>query len=69
LARALANECSRSTGVMNDSTDDKNISSSSMHKRVAFFMRKGADCLSKWVKLLKIFLLVGYLYALLFYFI
>ncbi|KAJ1364369.1 Lex-1p [Parelaphostrongylus tenuis] len=31
MARALANECSRSG------------------RRVAFFMRKGADCLSKWV--------------------
>lgn len=31
MARALANECSKSG------------------KKVAFFMRKGADCLSKWV--------------------
>lgn len=34
VARALANEC----GTM-----------ASGQQRVAFFMRKGADCLSKWV--------------------
>lgn len=49
VARALANECSRFCGGANSSTEGTNISSSAMRKRVAFFMRKGADCLSKWV--------------------
>nr|CAD2205208.1 unnamed protein product [Meloidogyne enterolobii] len=49
VARALANECSRSCEGTSNLTEDTNITSSSMRKRVAFFMRKGADCLSKWV--------------------
>lgn len=56
MARALANECSRSCEGTSNLTEDTNITSSSIRKRVAFFMRKGADCLSKWViNFLKIF--------------
>nr|CAH8863858.1 unnamed protein product [Trichobilharzia regenti] len=40
LARALANECSRLA-------EDNN--GSGKRRAIAFFMRKGADCLSKWV--------------------
>ncbi|KAH8874618.1 ATPase family AAA domain-containing protein 2 [Schistosoma japonicum] len=44
LARALANECSR----LAQSTTNDTIKH--QHRRpIAFFMRKGADCLSKWV--------------------
>lgn len=45
LARALANECSRFT-----SREENNSNQDIPPRRpIAFFMRKGADCLSKWV--------------------
>ena len=46
-ARALAN--SLSCGNSNSAEKDQNGSWSANGRKVAFFMRKGADCLSKWV--------------------
>lgn len=43
LARALANECTR---IINS---EANHNDSVSRRPIAFFMRKGADCLSKWV--------------------
>ncbi|KAF6776083.1 hypothetical protein AHF37_06955 [Paragonimus kellicotti] len=46
LARALANECTR----MNSAKSTDTMKDADQFKRpIAFFMRKGADCLSKWV--------------------
>ncbi|KAF8566892.1 hypothetical protein P879_03835 [Paragonimus westermani] len=46
LARALANECTR----MNSSkSTDTGKGADQLRRPIAFFMRKGADCLSKWV--------------------
>ncbi|TGZ65853.1 hypothetical protein CRM22_005681 [Opisthorchis felineus] len=43
LARALANECTRMSSARSvDGTKE-------LRRPIAFFMRKGADCLSKWV--------------------
>lgn len=42
LARALANECSRIAG-------DQSGNANGTARPIAFFMRKGADCMSKWV--------------------
>ncbi|CAI2731926.1 unnamed protein product [Schistosoma spindalis] len=44
LARALANECSRLAEGSNN-----NNNTVKQRRPIAFFMRKGADCLSKWV--------------------
>uniref|UniRef100_A0A0V0J341 Bromo domain-containing protein n=1 Tax=Schistocephalus solidus TaxID=70667 RepID=A0A0V0J341_SCHSO len=47
LARALANECTRMASA---GTGPTHLTSAGQTARpVAFFMRKGADCLSKWV--------------------
>ncbi|KAF7255545.1 hypothetical protein EG68_06316, partial [Paragonimus skrjabini miyazakii] len=46
LARALANECTRMNSAK--STDTEKGADQS-RRPIAFFMRKGADCLSKWV--------------------
>ncbi|VEL18496.1 unnamed protein product, partial [Protopolystoma xenopodis] len=43
LARALANECTRLLSPANNSLPVDS------RRSIAFFMRKGADCLSKWV--------------------
>ncbi|VDP53840.1 unnamed protein product [Schistosoma mattheei] len=45
LARALANECSR----LAQGSNDNNNNTVKQRRPIAFFMRKGADCLSKWV--------------------
>ena len=44
-ARALANSLSVSAGDCGATTG----MGGSGHRKVSFFMRKGADCLSKWV--------------------
>ncbi|CAL8103664.1 unnamed protein product [Calicophoron daubneyi] len=43
LARALANECTRMASLASGNGD------STIKRPIAFFMRKGADCLTKWV--------------------
>ncbi|CDI98023.1 ATPase family AAA domain containing protein 2B [Echinococcus multilocularis] len=45
LARALANECTR----MTSGAARAHASGSTASRPIAFFMRKGADCLSKWI--------------------
>ena len=45
MARALANECSKGARKVRDTVDRRGGDD----VQVAFFMRKGADCLSKWV--------------------
>ncbi|KAL5964518.1 ATPase family AAA domain-containing protein 2 [Taenia solium] len=45
LARALANECTR----MTSGAACAQAGSSTASRPIAFFMRKGADCLSKWI--------------------
>lgn len=47
LARALANECTRMTS--NAARSKTGSSIGSKPRPIAFFMRKGADCLSKWI--------------------
>uniref|UniRef100_A0A5K3F5T6 Bromo domain-containing protein n=2 Tax=Mesocestoides corti TaxID=53468 RepID=A0A5K3F5T6_MESCO len=55
LARALANECSRMTATaarpLGASAPDQagSLPANTASRPIAFFMRKGADCLSKWV--------------------
>ncbi|XP_018652886.1 hypothetical protein Smp_179290 [Schistosoma mansoni] len=49
LARALANECSRLAQGSNNSTTTTTTTTVKHCRPIAFFMRKGADCLSKWV--------------------
>ncbi|KAL5103241.1 ATPase family AAA domain-containing protein 2B [Taenia crassiceps] len=45
LARALANECTR----MTSGAACAQAGGSTTSRPIAFFMRKGADCLSKWI--------------------
>ncbi|VDM30854.1 unnamed protein product [Hydatigera taeniaeformis] len=45
LARALATECTR----MTSGTTKTQAGGSTASRPIAFFMRKGADCLSKWI--------------------
>ncbi|KAL3319530.1 ATPase AAA domain-containing protein 2B [Cichlidogyrus casuarinus] len=48
LARSLANECNKLLSAKVD-LNQQSLSNAMGSKQIAFFMRKGADCLSKWL--------------------